>query len=432
LSQENNNNNIESDIINSSEATRLGTLSLFDSIKSSIIGTDTEQINVGCFCSSFPSKQQQQKSSQFNRNKINASLGLNDIENNMRDVVVEEGVQIVGGDIPEELDQGWVTFDLIGPEVVLNLTVIGMTHLDDFSNFGFEAKYEFISESEYSSFNRILDCKLKCPELNFCISPDLWCDGIAHCPSGYDELPSQCRRYKMVWVASVTAVIALVVGLLVAAGILIRFKLIQRKRMSRHHKHNNNRNMMLPTGIPIHFGRGIDGMNLYHQPHPVIQHHHPTSTMSRTIHHDYHIPSSTPFRCSTASNSSYLRTLAHPQTSSRSSEEENEQHHDFLPSEREFDFRAFRSGTTTGSGSTATTTASSASSGAQHHQIPVGTLPHPHPHHRPGVVDQRERITPLIESAQTLRHNDPARHTRLDRQAIEAHYLRWVNSLDSY
>lgn len=31
-----------------------------------------------------------------------------------------------------------------------------------------------------------------CPELNACIPIALWCDGSAHCPSGYDEDDSNC------------------------------------------------------------------------------------------------------------------------------------------------------------------------------------------------------------------------------------------------
>lgn len=31
------------------------------------------------------------------------------------------------------------------------------------------------------------DCPHKCPELGACIASSLWCDGRAHCPSGYDE-----------------------------------------------------------------------------------------------------------------------------------------------------------------------------------------------------------------------------------------------------
>ncbi|KAF4523873.1 hypothetical protein B566_EDAN010191 [Ephemera danica] len=37
------------------------------------------------------------------------------------------------------------------------------------------------------------DCPYKCPELNACIAPELWCDGTSHCPSGYDELESNCE-----------------------------------------------------------------------------------------------------------------------------------------------------------------------------------------------------------------------------------------------
>lgn len=37
-----------------------------------------------------------------------------------------------------------------------------------------------------------LDCPFRCPELNACISETLWCDGRAHCPSGYDEFEIHC------------------------------------------------------------------------------------------------------------------------------------------------------------------------------------------------------------------------------------------------
>ncbi|CAK1556343.1 unnamed protein product [Leptosia nina] len=38
----------------------------------------------------------------------------------------------------------------------------------------------------------LLDCRYHCPELNACIPLTLWCDGSAHCPSGYDEDDSNC------------------------------------------------------------------------------------------------------------------------------------------------------------------------------------------------------------------------------------------------
>ncbi|XP_044012328.1 uncharacterized protein LOC122855201 isoform X2 [Aphidius gifuensis] len=36
------------------------------------------------------------------------------------------------------------------------------------------------------------DCDQRCPELNACINASLWCDGISHCPSGYDEALTHC------------------------------------------------------------------------------------------------------------------------------------------------------------------------------------------------------------------------------------------------
>ncbi|XP_049816979.1 uncharacterized protein LOC109597464 [Aethina tumida] len=36
------------------------------------------------------------------------------------------------------------------------------------------------------------ECTHKCPELDACINPALWCDGKDHCPSGWDESEGQC------------------------------------------------------------------------------------------------------------------------------------------------------------------------------------------------------------------------------------------------
>jgi hypothetical protein len=36
------------------------------------------------------------------------------------------------------------------------------------------------------------DCVHRCPELDACINSSLWCDGVAHCPSGYDEAAKHC------------------------------------------------------------------------------------------------------------------------------------------------------------------------------------------------------------------------------------------------
>lgn len=36
------------------------------------------------------------------------------------------------------------------------------------------------------------DCMFICPELDACVNSSVWCDGINHCPSGYDESFTHC------------------------------------------------------------------------------------------------------------------------------------------------------------------------------------------------------------------------------------------------
>ncbi|KAK8773855.1 hypothetical protein V5799_011612 [Amblyomma americanum] len=48
---------------------------------------------------------------------------------------------------------------------------------------------------------RNVNCLYECPELSACISPELWCDGTVHCPSGHDEKPEHCRRFPTFYVA---------------------------------------------------------------------------------------------------------------------------------------------------------------------------------------------------------------------------------------
>lgn len=40
-----------------------------------------------------------------------------------------------------------------------------------------------------------VNCLFECPELSACINPELWCDGIMHCPhSGFDESSENCQQ----------------------------------------------------------------------------------------------------------------------------------------------------------------------------------------------------------------------------------------------
>ncbi|XP_074027638.1 uncharacterized protein isoform X1 [Leptinotarsa decemlineata] len=40
------------------------------------------------------------------------------------------------------------------------------------------------------------ECQHSCPELGACISSELWCDGLRHCPSGNDEQESNCSAHR--------------------------------------------------------------------------------------------------------------------------------------------------------------------------------------------------------------------------------------------
>lgn len=52
---------------------------------------------------------------------------------------------------------------------------------------------EALSAGLLSRPDPVPDCPWRCPELNACIASELWCDGVHHCPSGYDELDANCH-----------------------------------------------------------------------------------------------------------------------------------------------------------------------------------------------------------------------------------------------
>ncbi|XP_022252946.1 uncharacterized protein LOC106468876 isoform X2 [Limulus polyphemus] len=69
---------------------------------------------------------------------------------------------------------------------------------------------------------RNAECNYECPELQACISRDLWCDGKVHCPSGCDEVPGHCHVFPTLYVAvgvSVSVILLFTVCLLVATRI---------------------------------------------------------------------------------------------------------------------------------------------------------------------------------------------------------------------
>ena len=52
---------------------------------------------------------------------------------------------------------------------------------------------------DWSAEGIVRGCQQECPELGVCISEDLWCDGVHHCPSGHDELIAHCFFQSVPW-----------------------------------------------------------------------------------------------------------------------------------------------------------------------------------------------------------------------------------------
>lgn len=74
----------------------------------------------------------------------------------------------------------------------------------------------------------------RCPELNACISSDFWCDGVPHCPMGFDEDPANCAdrngvNLMYVGVLGGTAVVLFTVTV-VAAVVCLRCKASRSRR----------------------------------------------------------------------------------------------------------------------------------------------------------------------------------------------------------
>lgn len=83
------------------------------------------------------------------------------------------------------------------------------------------------------------DCPYRCPEIQACISSVLWCDGIRHCPSGFDEEETNCSyRFgvTLLYVAVGAGALGIFLILLLATGCLkyclYRHKARKKKRTS--------------------------------------------------------------------------------------------------------------------------------------------------------------------------------------------------------
>ena len=66
-------------------------------------------------------------------------------------------------------------------------------------------------------------CAFSCPELSGCIRAELYCDGIRHCPSGFDEREENCAHVfapllYMYAIAIVTVAVVICVAIVVVQG----------------------------------------------------------------------------------------------------------------------------------------------------------------------------------------------------------------------
>ncbi|XP_069950455.1 uncharacterized protein [Cherax quadricarinatus] len=96
-------------------------------------------------------------------------------------------------------------------------------------------------------------CPHQCPELDACISPELWCDGVKHCPSGADELRTTCLYFTVPWLYLVLGVVAILVCLLVFASALVAVRIYQRGKVKRKKKKEAQRLMTREVILPLNF-----------------------------------------------------------------------------------------------------------------------------------------------------------------------------------
>ncbi|KAG8176682.1 hypothetical protein JTE90_002674 [Oedothorax gibbosus] len=83
---------------------------------------------------------------------------------------------------------------------------------------------------------RNVNCLHECPELSACINPELWCDGVVHCPhSGFDETSENCQQNLTLYIIAGTVGLVVCVGAGIGAFFLLRFYAGRRRSHQQTH-----------------------------------------------------------------------------------------------------------------------------------------------------------------------------------------------------
>ncbi|CAG2166861.1 unnamed protein product, partial [Oppiella nova] len=89
---------------------------------------------------------------------------------------------------------------------------------------------------------RNINCKVECPEINACISDELVCDGISHCPSSYDENSQFCHKFPTLYVVAIGLLLIFSLLVILIVITIYRFQDKRRLRLSQsNHSSNNSR-----------------------------------------------------------------------------------------------------------------------------------------------------------------------------------------------
>ncbi|KAK0179052.1 hypothetical protein PV327_007878 [Microctonus hyperodae] len=125
---------------------------------------------------------------------------------------------------------------------------------------------QFTGDTNAVLFTPLEECIYRCPELQACISSSLWCDGIRHCPSGFDEEEINCSyRFgvTLLYVAVGAGALGIFLILLLATGCLKYCLYRHKARKKKKKKKKKNANTLSVNHLHVnnshHQNNGLSG-----------------------------------------------------------------------------------------------------------------------------------------------------------------------------